>query len=48
MTDTERGDFDGAFAAAAVNVDVTYSTPALHNSPMEPHRGRSRCGTPTA
>ncbi|MEZ5123308.1 MAG: molybdopterin cofactor-binding domain-containing protein [Solirubrobacterales bacterium] len=36
-TDTERGDFDGAFAAAAVNVDVTYSTPALHNNPMEPH-----------
>ena len=35
--DTARGDFDGAFAAAAVQVDATYSTPAQHNNPMEPH-----------
>ncbi len=36
-TDTEAGDFDGAFAAAAVRVDATYRTPAEHNHPMEPH-----------
>jgi xanthine dehydrogenase YagR molybdenum-binding subunit len=36
-TDTERGDFDAAFAAAPVTVDVTYETPSFHNNPMEPH-----------
>jgi xanthine dehydrogenase YagR molybdenum-binding subunit len=36
-TDTERGDFEGAFADAAVRVDETYVTPAFHNNPMEPH-----------
>ena len=36
-TDTEAGDFDGAFAAAPVRVDATYRTPAEHNHPMEPH-----------
>lgn len=36
-TDTASGDFDGAFAAAAVRVDATYQTPAEHNHPMEPH-----------
>jgi len=36
-TDSERGDFDAAFAAAAVQLDETYSTPAVHNNPMEPH-----------
>ena len=36
-TDTAVGDFDGAFAAAAVRVDATYRTPAEHNHPMEPH-----------
>ncbi|MCY1140147.1 xanthine dehydrogenase family protein molybdopterin-binding subunit [Actinoplanes sp. Pm04-4] len=34
---TSSGDVDAAFEAAPVTVDVTYSTPALHNSPMEPH-----------
>ncbi|QGZ52360.1 molybdopterin-dependent oxidoreductase [Streptomyces sp. QHH-9511] len=33
----ERGDFDAAFAAADVRVDATYTMPALHNHPMEPH-----------
>ena len=37
QTDTAAGDFDGAFAAAAVRVDATYRTPAEHNHPMEPH-----------
>ncbi len=37
QTDTSAGDFDGAFAAAAVRVDATYRTPAEHNHPMEPH-----------
>ncbi len=36
-TDTERGDFDAALAAAQVTVDQTYTTPAEHNNPMEPH-----------
>ncbi len=35
--DTELGDPDGAFGAAHVRVDVTYTTPAEHNNPMEPH-----------
>jgi xanthine dehydrogenase YagR molybdenum-binding subunit len=37
QADTAAGDFDGAFAAAAVRVDATYRTPAEHNHPMEPH-----------
>ena len=36
-TDTERGDPLGALAAAPVTLDATYSTPAYHNNPMEPH-----------
>jgi xanthine dehydrogenase YagR molybdenum-binding subunit len=35
--ETGRGDPDAAVAAAAVSVDATYSTPAFHNNPMEPH-----------
>ena len=35
--ETGQGDPDGALAAAAVSVDVTYTTPAFHNNPMEPH-----------
>ncbi|MCX4634974.1 xanthine dehydrogenase family protein molybdopterin-binding subunit [Streptomyces platensis] len=33
----ERGDFEGAFAAAPVTLDATYTVPPLHNHPMEPH-----------
>jgi xanthine dehydrogenase YagR molybdenum-binding subunit len=36
-TDTQDGDPDAALASAAVAVDVTYTTPATHNNPMEPH-----------
>jgi xanthine dehydrogenase YagR molybdenum-binding subunit len=36
-TDTDEGDAEAAFAAAAVQVDATYSTPMEHNNPMEPH-----------
>ena len=36
-TDTEQGEFDGAFASADVAIDCTYQTPAEHNNPMEPH-----------
>jgi xanthine dehydrogenase YagR molybdenum-binding subunit len=36
-TDTADGDFDAGFAGAAVRVDETYETPAMHNNPMEPH-----------
>jgi xanthine dehydrogenase YagR molybdenum-binding subunit len=35
-TDSVVGDFDGAFAAAPVKIDVTYTTPDHHPSPMEP------------
>jgi xanthine dehydrogenase YagR molybdenum-binding subunit len=35
--DTEKGDPEAALAAAPVRVDETYSTPACHNNPMEPH-----------
>ena len=35
--ETGQGDPDAALAAAAVSVDATYSTPAFHNNPMEPH-----------
>jgi xanthine dehydrogenase YagR molybdenum-binding subunit len=36
-TDTEEGDVERALASAAVTVDETYTTPAEHNNPMEPH-----------
>ncbi|GAA1274614.1 xanthine dehydrogenase [Planotetraspora silvatica] len=36
-TDTELGDPDSALREAAVSVDLTYTTPAQHNNPMEPH-----------
>jgi xanthine dehydrogenase YagR molybdenum-binding subunit len=36
-TDTERGDFDDAYATAPVTVDQTYATPAEHNNPIELH-----------
>jgi xanthine dehydrogenase YagR molybdenum-binding subunit len=36
-TDTEEGDFDGAFASAAVKLDATYTTPHEHNNPLEMH-----------
>jgi xanthine dehydrogenase YagR molybdenum-binding subunit len=36
-TDTAQGDAEGALAAAEVVHDATYSTPAYHNNPMEPH-----------
>jgi xanthine dehydrogenase YagR molybdenum-binding subunit len=36
-TDTEEGDVELALAAAEITVDETYTTPAEHNNPMEPH-----------
>ncbi|WP_327582526.1 xanthine dehydrogenase family protein molybdopterin-binding subunit [Nonomuraea sp. NBC_00507] len=35
--DTEQGDLEAGLAEAATTVDVTYTTPVLHNNPMEPH-----------
>ncbi|GAA4984313.1 hypothetical protein GCM10025734_07020 [Kitasatospora paranensis] len=35
--DRLRGDFDTAYAAAAIRLDATYRTGPLHNHPMEPH-----------
>lgn len=34
---TSEGDFDSAFAAAPVKLDLTYHLPYEHNLPMEPH-----------
>ena len=43
-TDTRHGDVDaGARGGAACAIDATYTTPAEHNNPMEPH-ARSRAG----
>lgn len=36
-TDSAVGDFTGAFTAAAVQVDATYTTPVHIHAPMEPH-----------
>ncbi|GAA2785383.1 xanthine dehydrogenase family protein molybdopterin-binding subunit [Saccharopolyspora taberi] len=36
-TDTDQGDFDGAYSASAVRIDATCTTPMEHNNPMEPH-----------
>lgn len=36
-TDSVIGDPGAAFDASAVRVDATYTTPAEHNNPMEPH-----------
>jgi xanthine dehydrogenase YagR molybdenum-binding subunit len=36
-TDTTQGDVEAALAAAPVSIDHTYTTPAEHNNPLEPH-----------
>src|SRR5258705_459485 len=36
-TDTTQGDIAAALAAAPVSTDRTYTTPAEHNNPLEPH-----------
>jgi xanthine dehydrogenase YagR molybdenum-binding subunit len=36
-SDSEDGDFAGAFARAQISLDEVYETPAFHNNPMEPH-----------
>ena len=43
-TDTERRRRRAALAGAAVDVDATYTTPAQHNNPMEPHATIARLG----
>ncbi len=35
--DTASGDVEAALASAAVSLDHTYTTPAEHNNPLEPH-----------
>ncbi|HET6997374.1 MAG TPA: xanthine dehydrogenase family protein molybdopterin-binding subunit, partial [Solirubrobacterales bacterium] len=37
--DTELGDLDGALAAAAIELDQTYTTPMHNHNPLEPHAG---------
>jgi xanthine dehydrogenase YagR molybdenum-binding subunit len=41
-TDTHNGDVEAGLAAAEVAIDHTYSTPAYHNNPMEPHATLAR------
>ncbi len=36
-SDTESGDVEAALTPAAVSLDHTYTTPAEHNNPLEPH-----------
>jgi len=36
-TDTESGDIKAALAHASISLDHTYTTPAYHNNPLEPH-----------
>jgi xanthine dehydrogenase YagR molybdenum-binding subunit len=36
-TDTTSGDVESAFARASFSLDHTYTTPAHHNNPLEPH-----------
>ncbi len=36
-TDTVSGDVEAALTQAAVSLDHTYTTPAEHNNPLEPH-----------
>jgi xanthine dehydrogenase YagR molybdenum-binding subunit len=36
-TDTIAGDVEAALAEAAFSLDHTYTTPAYHNNPLEPH-----------
>lgn len=36
-TDTASGDVEAALTLAAVLIDQTYTTPAYHNNPLEPH-----------
>ena len=36
-TDSSQGDADAAFDTAALKIEQTYSTPAEHNNPLEPH-----------
>ncbi|MFE9899206.1 xanthine dehydrogenase family protein molybdopterin-binding subunit [Streptomyces achromogenes] len=39
---TEKGDLDARLASSAFVVDVEYSTPEEHHSPMEPHAATAR------
>lgn len=41
-TDAAHGDPEAAWARAAVKLDQTYATPALHNNAMEPHASVAR------
>ncbi len=36
-TDTAQGDVEAALASAPISLDHTYTTPAEHNNPLEPH-----------
>src|SRR5260370_4170052 len=37
VLDTESGDVQAALTSAAISLDHTYTTPAEHNNPLEPH-----------
>lgn len=39
---SDRGDFDAAFAAAPIQLDATWTTPVHHHAQMEPHASLAR------
>src|SRR5260370_2499473 len=39
------GDVEAALAKATVSIDHTYTTPAEHNNPLEPHATVARWGS---
>ncbi len=41
-TDTTSGDVEAALAEATASIDHTYTTPAYHNNPLEPHATTAR------
>jgi xanthine dehydrogenase YagR molybdenum-binding subunit len=44
-TDTTSGDVEAALAKASVSIYHTYTTPAYHNNPLEPHATIARWGS---
>jgi xanthine dehydrogenase YagR molybdenum-binding subunit len=42
---TEKGNVTAGLAAAPVTVDATYTTPTMHNNPMEPHAAMATWAT---
>src|SRR5260370_16650296 len=46
-TDTESGDVEADLASSPISLDHTYTTPAEHHNPLEPHATLAACGDDT-